>query len=395
MSQDISISLEFDDDRYSRLKLISWWDQTKLTNAKILVVGAGAIGNELIKNLALLGVGNIFIIDMDKIEHSNLTRSVLFRKSDVGRYKSVVAAERAQEINPDIKVKAFVSNVIDDLGLGFFRQMDVVLGGLDNREARLAINQFCFKVGVPWIDGAIEVFDGFVRVFSPLAGACYECTMSDLDWKLLNKRKSCALLSHEQISEGKTPTTPTSSSIIAGIQVQEALKILHNDRNLPNLIGKGFVFNGLTHDSYVVEYERKEDCLSHELFDEVIQKEWGYSQPIELILKEVKTYLGEEATLELDREIITKAKCACGHTKNIYKPVHKSVFYDLICEKCGRSMDFDTTHSFGDLFEMKHLSFKDIGLPPYHIVMGKNSSSFMYFEFSSDKDAVMSVQKGG
>ncbi len=61
-----------DDDRYSRLRLISWWEQEKLAAAKILVVGAGALGNEVLKNLALLGVGRIYVIDSDKIESSNL-----------------------------------------------------------------------------------------------------------------------------------------------------------------------------------------------------------------------------------------------------------------------------------------------------------------------------------
>ena len=167
-------SSEFEEDRYSRLRLIPWWDQDRLKNACIMVVGAGAIGNELIKDLTLLGIGKILIIDMDKIEHTNLTRSVLYRAHDVGRYKAEVAAERAAEMNPDVKTKALISNIIDDIGLGVFRRMDVVLGGLDNREARLAINQSCYKVNRPFIDGAIEALNGFARVFLPPEGACYE-----------------------------------------------------------------------------------------------------------------------------------------------------------------------------------------------------------------------------
>ena len=186
-------SSDFEEDRYSRLKLIPWWDQDRLKNATIMVVGAGAIGNELIKDLALLGIGRILIYDMDQIEHTNLTRSVLYRAADVGRYKAEVAAERATEMNPDVKTKAFKANIIHDVGLGVFRRMDVVLGGLDNREARLAINQSCYKVNKPWIDGAIEALNGFARVFTPPEGACYECTMTELDWKLINKRKSCAV----------------------------------------------------------------------------------------------------------------------------------------------------------------------------------------------------------
>ena len=275
MSETIEFSsADFEEDRYSRLRLIPWWDQDRLKNATVMVVGAGAIGNELIKNLALLGIGKVLIYDMDRIENTNLTRSVLYRRSDVGRYKAEVAAERAMEMNPDVSAKAFIANIIDDVGLGVFRRMDVVLGGLDNREARLAINQACYKVNKPWIDGAIEALSGFARVFVPGHGACYECTMTETDWMLINKRKSCALLTHEQMEQGKIPTTPTSSSVIAGIQVQEMLKLLHSDRGLPTLTGKGYVFNGLTHDSYVVEYQEKPDCMSHETYEPIIEKPW-------------------------------------------------------------------------------------------------------------------------
>src|SRR5437764_7963688 len=89
-----------DQDRYGRLRLISWWRQEKLAAARVLVVGAGALGNEVIKNLALLGVGTTHVIDLDDVEPSNLSRSVLFRAADGGRAKAEVAAERAREINP-------------------------------------------------------------------------------------------------------------------------------------------------------------------------------------------------------------------------------------------------------------------------------------------------------
>ncbi len=96
---------DFEEDRYSRLRLIPVVDQDRLKNATIMVVGAGAIGNELIKNLTLLGIGRILIYDMDAIESTNLTRSILYRARDVGRYKAEVAAERAMEINPMSKRK--------------------------------------------------------------------------------------------------------------------------------------------------------------------------------------------------------------------------------------------------------------------------------------------------
>lgn len=384
-------SSDFEEDRYSRLRLIPWWDQERLSSACIMVVGAGAIGNELIKNLALLGVGKILIFDMDSIENTNLTRSVLYRRSDVGRYKAEVAAERAMEMNPDVKAKAFVSNIIDDVGLGVFRRMNVVLGGLDNREARLAINQSCYKVGRPWIDGAIEVLNGFARVFVPGHGACYECTMTETDWKLINKRKSCALLTHEQMAEGKIPTTPTSSSIIAGIQVQEMLKLLHHDRGLPVLAGRGYVFNGLTHDSYVVEYQEKPDCMSHETYEPISEKPWSVrTMTLRELLGEIRGEVGENAVIDLDRDIATTAYCSCGKKKELFMPVHKLRGSMLVCPECGSAMQFNSVHTIRGDENFLDKTLYDIGIPLMHIVCGRVGMNASYFEFTGDQAEVFS-----
>ena len=86
--------------RYDRQELAGW-SQQRLSQAKVLVIGAGAIGNEVVKGLALVGVGCVMVVDMDHVAPSNLTRCVLFRDSDVGRPKADVVCERAAELNPD------------------------------------------------------------------------------------------------------------------------------------------------------------------------------------------------------------------------------------------------------------------------------------------------------
>ncbi len=234
--------------------------------ARVLVIGAGALGNEILKDLALLGVGRVFVADRDRVENSNLSRSILFRERDCGRPKAEVAAERAVEIYPEMRVRPFTGNVVYDLGLGVYRWADVILGGLDNREARVAINQATARAGKVWIDGAIERLDGVARVFDPATGPCYECTMGENDWKMLEARRSCALLSRGEMEQGKVPTTPTTASIVAGIQVQEAVKYLHG---LDVIAGQGFVFDGTHHQSYLVRYTRKEDCPAHEADESV------------------------------------------------------------------------------------------------------------------------------
>ena len=133
----------------------------------MLVVGAGALGNEVVKNLALVGLGTIHLIDLDEVEPSNLSRSVLFRSDDGGQPKAEVAARRARELNPEITIIPIHGDVITDVGLGLFADVDLVIGCLDNREARLWVNRQCWKVGTPWIDAGIQEIQGVVKVFVP------------------------------------------------------------------------------------------------------------------------------------------------------------------------------------------------------------------------------------
>ena len=190
-------------DRLGTFEFISWWEREKVQNAHVLVVGAGALGNDVIKNLALMGVGYIYIVDFDTIEAANLSRSVLFRESDNSRSKAEVAAARARALNPQIHVQYLNGDVMTQLGLGVIRRMDVVIGCLDNREARLAINRFCYWMNKPWVDGAIQELLGLVRVFVPGQGACYECTLTEAAIRDLSLRYSCPLLARQNILLGK------------------------------------------------------------------------------------------------------------------------------------------------------------------------------------------------
>ena len=208
----------------ARQELITWWDQSKLRAANVLVVGAGALGNEIVKNLALVGVGNITIVDMDTIELSNLSRCIFFRESDDGSYKAEVLAREAERLNPFTKTKFFVTPV-QELGDAYLQQFNLIIAGLDNREARVWLGGAARRANKVWIDAAIEGLMGKVQTFTP-EGPCYACTMSEKDWELLAHRKACKLLGTDEILAGHTPTNATTSSIIAGIQTQEAIKYL-------------------------------------------------------------------------------------------------------------------------------------------------------------------------
>lgn len=376
------------DERFDRFRLISWWDQARLRNAKVLVIGAGALGNEIVKNLALLGIGHLFIADLDRIENSNLSRSVLYRASHNGLPKASVAAQGARDIYPEMRVQAFDGNAAYDLGLGVFRWADIVLAGLDNREARLMINRNCWKVNRPWIDGAIEQIRGTARVFVP-DGPCYECTMSQADWKALQQRRSCNLLTRAQMQQERTPTTPTISSLIASVQCQETVKYLHG---LPTLSGKAWVFDGMSTDAYQVELQRKPDCSSHERLAEIVSlPARSATVTVRELLNTAREILGPSAELELPRDILETLTCpACGVTTPVFASLGSIDAGVAACPECGLpSRQVNTFYKIRGGEPWLDRTASSIGLPPFDIVIARTLTRAIGLEFSGDARAVL------
>jgi len=372
------------DGRFNRQELIEWWDQARLERSRVLVIGAGALGNEILKNLALVGIGSVFIADFDRIENSNLARSVLFREDDIGKPKAEVAAARVRAMHPGTRARAFDGNVVHDLGLGVFRWADVVICGLDNREARVAVNRACQKVGRAWIDGAIERLDGLVRMFLPGSGACYECTMNETDWQMLEARRSCALLSREEMLEGHTPTTATISSIVAGFQCQEMLKYLHG-REVRG--GAGLTINGQSGEVYSVSYPRKEDCLAHETLGEMIELP-GRSSDITLggLLARAREDIGPDATIELSREVIRQLECPkCGEAETVFVSLGKVSEEQGRCPACGEMRFPQLLHSVGGQDDFLDLTPAEIGLPPFDILVGRSGRRAVGYLMAGDE----------
>lgn len=357
-----------DDDQYSRLRLIGWWRQERLAAAKVLVVGAGAIGNEVLKNLALLGIGHVYVLDFDCIELSNLTRSVLFRRKDCGRSKAEVAAEAMQDLNPDTRVTAWQANVITDIGLGLFRDVDVVIGCLDNREARLWVNRQCWKVGTPWIDGGIQEINGVVKTFVPGQGACYECAMTENDYRLINLRYSCPLLRHDEILAGKVPTAPTIASIVGGWQVQECLKLLHG---LPVEGGLAHVYNGVSNQTYTTRYQLKEDCLSHESYENVTPLPLSATKHTAADLfasvRSQQVHKPDRLELVLDRDLVVALVCSCGEERSVYRARADVKLSEAKCG-CGETMHPRLEHVIVEGTDLAQKTLRELGIPPYDVV---------------------------
>lgn len=375
-------------DRYATLHLIPWWNQASLAQARVMVVGAGALGNEVLKNLALLGVGHVLIADFDVVDASNLTRSALFRQRDAGRRKVDVAAEGVRDINPDVQVATFHGDITRDLGLGVYRQMDVVLGCLDNRAARLSVNRACWRLGVPWIDGALDVLMGTVRIFMPPAGACYECMLTEQDYALINLRYSCPLLRPEDLAEGRLLTTPTSASIIAGLQVQEAVKLLHG---LDVPAGKSLYFNGQTHQLTMLTLTRRADCYSHEPYAEIIALETGVDDlTIGTFFAVAEAITGQSVTLLLDEEIVTRFYCPqCEQFELIYQPYDMVVPAHVSCPHCNVNRIPRVAVRLLQEEAAAQIPLRQIGIPPWQILRAETAHRQYYFELANDKELIV------
>jgi adenylyltransferase/sulfurtransferase len=380
---------ETQEDRFSRFRLIPWWDQRKIWNTRVLVIGAGALGNEILKNLALLGFGRIVVIDLDRIEESNLSRTVLYRTQDVGQAKAVVAARAVQTLCPDARVHPLVANVMYDCGLGLFAWSDLILAGLDNREARLWINRSAWKMNRPWIDGAIEGINGVARVFLPGAAPCYECTLGETDWKLLERRMSCNLLARETDVAGKVPTTPTISSIIAGIQVQEAVKLIHG---LPTLAGRGFVFEGLNHTSYPVTYTENADCMSHYTLERVLElpQRSGEITLREILMRARQDLDAAEVAIEFSRDVIARLVCpACHEEERRFAAAGTVGYHEGRCPRCGQMRTVVTAHSYTGEEDFGDVPVEALGLPLYDVFTARAAEREIGYLISGDRQAVL------
>lgn len=398
-----------DSDPFERQSRIEWWDQNTLRNAKIMVVGAGALGNESLKNLALLGVGGIFILDFDTITGSNLSRTVLFRQNDVGKQKAIVAAAVTREIalEPSVQVEYFSGDLVWDLGLGAFRRMDIVLGCVDNDEARLAINRACRSTGRAWINAGIHGLSGNIVLYGA-DGVCFECNITDDQIADARSRyDSCENVKKRHLQQERMPTVQVTSALISALQVQEAIKYLHNQ---DCSIGKRLYFNGLTNSFSTIQLQENPDCLAHGSFSEIIELRASCRSNLRDLLDEISSYFEDNFTISLGRRFLVDIACRnCGEKIVLMRPAHRIYDDELYCSACRsdtltartRFENYSsrrTNDSYINVFSeissksaeaLRDMTLWELGLPPLHIFTASDSSRNLTFELTGDCKEVL------
>jgi ubiquitin-activating enzyme E1 C len=206
---------------------------------KVLIIGAGGLGCELVKNLSMSGFRNITIIDMDTIDLSNLNRQFLFRNADVGKSKSETAAKFVNNRVPGVNVTA-INKKIQEMPNDFYKGFNIVISGLDSISARRWMNSLLvsfvkyednedpeaekeidFSTLIPFIDGGTEGFKGQARVIMPRLTSCYECTMG-----LFTPQKAVPLC-----TAASTPRTPEHCIVFA---MEKAWKDVKGKEGIPD-----------------------------------------------------------------------------------------------------------------------------------------------------------------
>lgn len=206
-------------DRYARQILfapLGAAGQEKLTQAKVAIVGCGALGSSQAELLARAGVGALRIIDRDVVEPSNLQRQTLFTEADAaaGLPKAAAAEARLRQINSQVTIEARVADLTPGECAALLGGCDLILDGSDNLETRYLINDYAVAEGVPWIYGAAVAARGMTFTIRPGASACLACLFPD------------------EAAATPVATCETSGVLgwvvqwVAALQVAEAIKLL-------------------------------------------------------------------------------------------------------------------------------------------------------------------------
>ncbi len=356
-------------ERYARLQLIDWWDQKAVCGATVLVLGAGAVGNEVAKNLALSGVGRLVIVDFDTVEVSNLTRSVLFRPPDNGRAKARAAADAVRRLNPAVSVLPVVGDMEWDLGHGWFVDADAIVGCLDSVRARLAINRICRAVGRPWINTAISSSAAEVTLFGT-EGPCYECTVS-ADELEQSRRYSCTGFRLPDVSD-KIPTTAVTASLAGAWATQQAIAQIHrlSGRDVPGLRpGQRLLHTLRPLATLTLKLTEDPACPHH---GEPIPVVRLGLHPGNATAEEVLKACGSDfEELHLGSEFVQSLKCVrCGHRLRVSKPKSKVDDALRFCSLCGefsRSAIGVSILRRGDREARRPLS--RLGVPPHALLL--------------------------
>ncbi len=235
--------------RYSRhliMPEVGMEGQLKIKQAKVLCIGTGGLGAPLGLYLAAAGVGRLGLVDFDVVDSTNLQRQVLFGTKDVGTPKTEAAANRLRDLNPDIQIDTFETQLTSENAFELFKDYDIIVDGTDNFPTRYLVNDASVIMGKPNVYGSIFRFEGQITVFGAPGGPCYRCLYPEPPPPGLVP--SCA-------EGGVLGVLP---GIVGTIQAAEALKLIIG-KGEP-LIGRLLLFDALAMKFRELKLRKNPDC---------------------------------------------------------------------------------------------------------------------------------------
>lgn len=375
--------------RYQRHSLIDWFSQAVVKNARVCVIGAGAVGNEVLKCLALLGVGTIDVYDFDRIEVHNLTRSVLFRETDIGRNKAECAAARVRELDPNVTITAYTGNIMRDLDLATFAGYSTVICCVDNFEARLRLNLICKLWGIDFINTGVDSRNAVVDTFPFSKGAdiaCYECTLPPSVYQRLSQRYSCGGLKRAAFVEKRIPTTVITASLAGSLAASKALRLGPGREQKADRI----FLDSISGASRPVELPRRADCPVCAQFAGPFRRTPVRDLQAELV-KLRPQMPGQALDITLPESVILAFQCkACGVGKGQDTPLFwRASEYDsrlANCTACGAEGAVEIT--IVDRLPLETLiESKTPTLPlPFALAASETGTDILVFEKETDRD---------
>jgi len=215
--------------------------QLRLKRAKVLVVGAGGLGSAALYYLVAAGVGEVHIVDSDKLELNNLNRQILYTTDDIGKYKADVAAERLRKLNPNVNIITYRRRFDKDLAEEIVPKVDLAIDALDNWETRFLLNEYCVKYLKPLIHAGVREVYGQLLVIMPGKGPCLRC-----------------LFPHEPKREREIPILSVTPGILGAMEALEAIKIITGYGE--PAVGKLIIVNGKKWEFEVISVRRNPEC---------------------------------------------------------------------------------------------------------------------------------------
>ena len=228
------------------LKKIGVVGQKKIFRSKVMIIGMGGLGCPLVQYLATSGIGNIGLVDHDRVEISNLSRQILFNKQDIGKYKVISAKKKIGKISKKINISTFVKKLDKNNIKLILKDYDIICDGTDNYQTRYLINDYCLKNKKILISAAISKFSGHVFKFNfKKKIPCFRCFMPEIPSSALNCETDGVI--------------STIGGIIGTMQANEVIKTIVGLKD--DLNGNMLVYDSLKNELRKIKLTKNSDCI--------------------------------------------------------------------------------------------------------------------------------------